>query len=150
MPKSGRKGTLATIGYEHRTLAEFIERLESAGIEIVLDIRAVSSSRRAGFSKTLLAGSLAEHGIEYLHLRQLGTPKPGRQAAHAGRIEEMHRIYEAHLAEPGAQVELARATEIAGEKRAALLCYEAQAERCHRAIVADRIRDAIGCTVENL
>lgn len=150
MPSPGRSGTLFTIGYEHRTLAEFIERLTSAGIELVLDIRAVASSRRAGFSKTLLAGSLAEHGIDYRHLRQLGTPKPGRQAARAGRIEEMHRIYKQHLAEPGAQVELAQATEIAAEKRAALLCYEAEAGRCHRAIVADRIRGAIGCAVENL
>ena len=141
---------LATIGYEHATLPEVIGKLEQAGIEILLDVRAVASSRRAGFSKSLLAGTLAEHGIEYVHLRQLGTPKPGRQAARAGRIEEMRRIFEDHLAEPGAQVELAQATDIARERRAALMCYEANAAGCHRSIVADRIRGATGCAVENL
>src|SRR5437762_571583 len=69
---------LATIGYEHATQPQVIERLKRAGVEIVLDVRAVASSRRAGFSKTLLAASLANAGVGYLHLRGLGTPKPGR------------------------------------------------------------------------
>ena len=141
---------LATIGYEQATLADVIGRLEAAGVQIVVDVRAVASSRRAGFSKTLLAGSLKEAGIDYLHLRDLGTPKPGRQAAHAGRIAEMHRIYHAHLEEPAAQVQLAQACEVAQGRTAALLCYEADAAGCHRAIVADLIQDRIGCEVENL
>ena len=82
---------LATIGYERATLDDVIGRLKRAGVEIVLDVRAVAASRRAGFSKTLLSGSLKAAGIDYLHLRALGTPKPGRQAARAGRIQEMHR-----------------------------------------------------------
>ena len=110
----------------------------------------MASSRRAGFSKTLLAASLAEAGVDYVHLRALGTPKAGRQAARAGRTGEMHRIFEAHLAEPEAQLALAQATEIASSRKAALLCYEAEAKDCHRAIVADRIRERIGCEVEDL
>ena len=141
---------LATIGYEQSTLDDVIGRLKTAGVRIVIDVRAVAASRRAGFSKTLLAGSLKQAGIDYLHLRDLGTPKPGRQAARAGRIEEMHRIYRAHLEEPAAQVQLARACEVAGETTAALLCYEADAAGCHRAIVADLIQDRIGCEVVDL
>jgi uncharacterized protein (DUF488 family) len=113
-------------------------------------VRAIASSRRAGFSKTLLAASLAEAGIDYVHFRDLGTPKPGRDAAHKGHIAEMHRIYEAHLKEPAAQLQLAQATEIAQERKAALLCYEADAAGCHRRIVADRIHEATGCKVEDL
>jgi uncharacterized protein (DUF488 family) len=141
---------LATIGYEAATQEAVIATLKRAGVEIVLDVRAVASSRRAGFSKTLLAASLAEAGVEYLHLRELGTPKPGREAARKGRIEKMHAIFEAHLAEPGAQLELAKATEIARTRKAALLCYEADAACCHRRIVAGRICEAIGCEVEDL
>ena len=66
---------LATIGYERQTLPEVIARLKKARVEIVVDVRAVAASRRPGFSKTMLAASLAEHGIDYVHLRQLGTPK---------------------------------------------------------------------------
>lgn len=141
---------LATIGYESETQGAVIERLKQAGVEVLIDVRAVAASRRAGFSKTLLAASLKDAGIDYVHLRQLGTPKPGRDAARKGRIAEMRAIFEGHLAEPGAQLELAKATEIAREKKAALLCYEADHRGCHRAIVADRICEAIGCDIENL
>jgi uncharacterized protein (DUF488 family) len=141
---------LATIGYESDTQDVVIGRLKAAGVQVLIDVRAVAASRRAGFSKTLLAASLAEAGIEYVHLRQLGTPKAGRDAARKGRVAEMRAIFEEHLAEPAAQVELARATEIAGDRKTALLCYEADPNGCHRAIVADRIREAIGCEIENL
>ncbi|MDB5446890.1 MAG: hypothetical protein JWQ97_2207 [Phenylobacterium sp.] len=142
--------TLATIGYEGDTQPEVIEKLKRAGVEVLIDVRAVAASRRAGFSKTLLAASLAEAGIDYVHLRQLGTPKPGREAARKGRVAEMRAIYEEHLQEPGAQLELAKAGEIAQARKAALLCYEADAAGCHRAIVADRLCGALGCRIENL
>jgi uncharacterized protein (DUF488 family) len=142
--------TLATIGYEAEPQAAVIDRLKAAGVQVVIDVRAIAASRRAGFSKTLLASSLADAGIEYVHLRQLGTPKAGRDAARKGHVGEMRAIFEDHLAEPAAQVELARATEIARDRKAALLCYEADASGCHRAIVADRICEAIGCGIENL
>ena len=141
---------LATIGYEHATLDDVIGRLKTAGVEIVVDVRAVASSRRAGFSKTILAASLKAAGIDYRHLRGLGTPKPGRQAVRAGHVAEMHRIYNAHLEEPEAQLELAEACEIAREKAAALLCYEADAKDCHREIVAGLIRRRIGCEIVDL
>jgi uncharacterized protein (DUF488 family) len=141
---------LATIGYENETQAQVIERLKQAGVEVLIDVRAVAASRRAGFSKTLLAASLKDAGIDYVHLRQLGTPKPGREAARKGRIAEMRTIFEDHLAEPGAQLELAKATEIARERRTVLLCYEADAAGCHRAVVADRICEALGCRIDNL
>jgi uncharacterized protein (DUF488 family) len=141
---------LATIGYERSTLADVIARLQQAGVQIVIDVRAVASSRRAGFSKTLLGASLNDAGIDYLHLRPLGTPKAGRQAARAGRTGEMHAIFEEHMKEPEAQLALQQATEVAGARPAALLCYEAEAKDCHRAIVADRIRSRIGCRVVDL
>ena len=110
----------------------------------------MASSRRAGFSKTLLAASLNAEGIGYVHLRQLGTPKPGRIAARKGHVGEMLAIFQAHMAEPAAQLELAKATEIARDKRAALLCYEAEASICHRSVLARRICGELGCEIENL
>jgi uncharacterized protein (DUF488 family) len=141
---------LRTIGYEAATQAAVIECLKRAGVEVLIDVRAVASSRRAGFSKTILAASLAQAGIDYVHLRALGTPKAGRQAVRAGRIAEMERIYEAHLAEPQAQLQLAEALDIAGRRPAALLCYEAEALHCHRRIVAGRLGQAAEFAVEDL
>jgi uncharacterized protein (DUF488 family) len=141
---------LATIGYETDTQGGMIARLKAADVELVVDVRAVASSRKAGFSKTLLGNSLKDQGIDYLHLRPLGTPKAGRDAARAGRTDEMRQIFNAHLEEPDAQLALAQATELTREKRIALLCYEDDANCCHRQIVAQRIRQTLKCEVINL
>jgi uncharacterized protein (DUF488 family) len=132
---------LFTIGYEAATLGDLIRRLKAAGVQVVIDVRAIAASRRAGFSKTVLAASLAAEDIDYVHLRALGTPKAGREAARKGHIAEMHAIFEGQLAEPQAQIELVKAGEIAAGRRAALLCFEAEACGCHRAVVAQRLSE---------
>lgn len=141
---------IATIGYETAPQAAVIERLAGAGIELLIDVRAVASSRRAGFSKSLLAGGLAETGIDYLHLRDLGTPKSGRQAARAGRIGEMRKIFSEHMTTAAALGALERAIEESLGRRACLLCYEADPACCHRTIVAERIADRTGATIIHL
>jgi uncharacterized protein (DUF488 family) len=141
---------LATIGYQTDTQAGMIARLKAAGVELVIDVRAVASSRKAGFSKTLLGNSLKAEGVDYAHLRPLGTPKAGRDAARAGRVEEMRTIFNAHLEEPDAQLALAQATQLAITKRVALLCYEDDPNCCHRQIVADEIRRRLKCEVVDL
>ena len=141
---------LATIGYEQATQAAVIDKLRAAGVEVLIDVRAVAASRRAGFSKTILANSLAEHGIDYVHLRALGTPKAGREAARHGRINEMHQIFEQQLETPEAQLQLAQAAEIASGRKAALLCFEADHARCHREIIASRLAKSHGFKIDNL
>jgi uncharacterized protein (DUF488 family) len=141
---------IATIGYEKAPQPEVIGRLKDAGVELVIDVRAVAASRRAGFSKTLLAGSLDEAGIGYLHLRDLGTPKSGREAARAGRIGEMRAIFEEQLTTAGALGALERAIEESLGRRVCLLCYETDAACCHRAIVAARMAARTGAPILDL
>ncbi|WP_367118778.1 DUF488 family protein [Phenylobacterium sp.] len=141
---------LATIGYESAPQAKVIETLKSAGVEVLIDVRAVAASRRAGFSKGLLSASLQDAGIAYVHLRELGTPKEGRMAARRGRTAEMREIYEAHMAEPAARLQLAQAIEIARDRKAALLCYEADHRGCHRSILVEHMLEAADFAVENL
>ncbi len=139
-----------TIGYESAPQAKVIEALKHAGVTLVIDVRAVAASRRAGFSKTLLAASLKDEGIGYVHLRALGTPKAGRQAAHAGRIGEMRDIFEAHMAEPQARLAYEEAAELAAAQPSALFCYEADAAGCHRRILTDRLTAEHGFQVVDL
>jgi uncharacterized protein (DUF488 family) len=142
---------LFTIGYQAATQAEVIARLQAAGVQVLVDVRAVAASRRAGFSKTLLAAGLAEAGIDYVHLRGLGTPAAGRTAARAGRVAEMQALYTDYLEhEPAAQAELAQAAEIASERPAALLCLEADARVCHRSLIAARLVERAGFEVADL
>ena len=141
---------LFTIGYEGKTLAEFLDELSAAGVELLIDVRAVASSRRPGFSKTALSGALAERGIAYLHLRPLGTPASGRQAARAGRTAEMRAIYAGQLETPEAELAMEQALAEAGERRSALLCYEKEAPVCHRAMLAERMLGRGAFEVVNL
>jgi uncharacterized protein (DUF488 family) len=110
----------------------------------------VAASRRPGFSKTALRNGLAERGIDYLHLRPLGTPAAGREAARAGRTAEMRAIYAGQLETPEALLALEQALDAAGERRAALLCYEKEAPVCHRAMLAERMLERVPFEVVNL
>jgi uncharacterized protein (DUF488 family) len=130
---------LYTIGYEGKTLDEFLGELAAAGVESVLDVRAVAASRRPGFSKTALSNALAERGIGYRHFRALGTPSEGRAAARAGKVAEMRRIYAGQLETPEAGLQMEQAVEAAAEKPSALLCFEAEAAGCHRRMLAERM-----------
>src|SRR5215217_372181 len=104
--------TLATIGYEGTNVPRFLATVQAAGVQLLVDVRAIASSRRPGFAKTALAANLATIGVEYLHLRGLGTPADGRAAARAGRHDELRRIFLEHLATEKAQAELATVMEI--------------------------------------
>ena len=141
---------LFTIGYEGETQPAVIDRLKGAGVEVVADVRAVAASRRAGFSKTVLSNSLNEAGIDYVHLRALGTPKPGRDAAHKGHIAEMHAIYAEHMEEPASQLAFEELRALAGERKTALLCYEADPAGCHRTILSKRLEAEDGFEVVDL
>ena len=130
---------LFTIGYEGATSAAVVESLTAAGVELLVDVRAVAASRRAGFSKGVLSATVSAAGVDYLHLRDLGTPKPGRDAARAGRCEEMRAIFAAHLEEPAAVAAFERLAQEAGRRRAALLCFEAEPDCCHRLVLVERL-----------
>jgi uncharacterized protein (DUF488 family) len=126
-----------TIGYENATPPGLLAALQEAGIDLLVDVRAIANSRRPGFSKSRLAESLRAGGIHYLHLRGLGTPGDGRAAARAGRFAELQAIYQRHLETPEAQDDLETLAELlhAG-RRVCLLCLEADPAHCHRSMVA--------------
>ena len=130
---------LFTIGYEGSVVDAVVAALKQAGVAHLLDIRAVPQSRKPGFSKRLLGGTLEAAGIRYSHLRALGTPKAGRDAVRHGDIAAMHRIFRAHMQEPDAQADLARAAELTAQQPCCLLCFERDHTHCHRQIVAEML-----------
>src|SRR5205085_5171686 len=128
-----------TIGYEGSTVGEFLAALKKAGIKRVIDVRALPLSRRPGFSKTPLRNALAEAGVEYVHLKALGTPATGRAAARAGRHQDLERIYAGQLELPEAIAQSAQMLELAREKPSALLCMEREPAHCHRSLLLDAV-----------
>ena len=142
---------LFTIGYEKAALRDVLHTLKQAKVELLIDTRAVAASRRAGFSKKMLAASLKEEGIEYLHLQKLGTPAEGREAARSGDLKKLWRIYGKHIKTPEAQAQLGDLESLLHEGRLfCLLCYERNPDECHRSRISKMIHDRTGQKIENL
>lgn len=143
--------TIATIGYESATMERFLGALRGGKVGLVVDVRAVTSSRRPGFSKSALSAHLAEIGIDYLHLRPLGTPADGRAAARAGRYGELRDVYMRHLETTDAQVAMESLADLVrGDRRVCLLCYEADPAHCHRTLVTEALAELVPVRVEHL
>ena len=151
MVRARSKANLFTIGYEQTPAKSVLDELEAAGVKLLVDVRAVASSRRPGFSKSQLAAGLDERGIGYVHLRGLGTPKEGREAARSGNILQLEKIYGAHLKTPQAREQMDELAALVGKAGPiCILCYERDHTHCHRRWIAEIIEDREGVAIENL
>ena len=139
-----------TIGYENVGQADFVAALKDAKIKTLVDVREIANSRRAGFSKKSLAAALDEAGIAYVHMKPLGTPKAGREAARKGDSKTMRRIFEAKMVEPESQMALAETAELAGKGATCIMCLEHDWRECHRTIVAEHLTREFGLKPVNL
>lgn len=151
MARKTKAKKLFTIGYEQTPPKAVLDELAGAGVKLLVDVRAIASSRRPGFSKTQLAAGLDERGIGYVHLRGLGTPKEGRLAARAGDAKGLERIYAKHMKTPQAKEQLDELRALIGTAGpVCILCYERDHRGCHRRFIAEAIHDRDGVAVENL
>ena len=149
MPKG--KPKLFTIGYEKARPDALMAELKRARVKLLVDTRAVAASRKPGFSKRQLAASLDEEGIAYLHLQKLGTPAEGREAARAGKLDTLWRIYAKHLKTPEAIEAMAELVSIVKSGQAVcLLCYERDKDCCHRTRIAEVVHERTGASVVDL
>lgn len=141
---------LYTIGYEGTAIEAFVLTLLEAGVDTLIDVRDLPLSRKKGFSKAILRETLEANGISYVHLRGLGDPKPGRDAARAGKMRLFKSIFGRHMRSTEAQLDLLVANAIAHEKAVCLMCFERNHCDCHRSIVAHHMHEATGLRVEHL
>ena len=146
-----RAKKLFTIGYEQTPAKAVLDELQGAGVKLLVDVRAVASSRRPGFSKNQLAAGLDERGIAYVHLAGLGTPKDGRLAARSGQYDVLQKIYAKHLKTPQAKEQLDELAALVKKSGpVCLLCYERDHAHCHRQWIAEIIEERDAVRIENL
>lgn len=134
---------LYTIGYEGRTIEEFISHLRSNDVEVLVDVRELPISRKPGFSKTKLSRHLNRVGIEYLHLRTLGSPRESRKKLRRDRdFRQFSEEYEEHL---DGRIEDVTAlwSLIASGNQAALMCFERDHAQCHRTLLVHRLLEGV-------
>jgi uncharacterized protein (DUF488 family) len=145
------KPKLFTIGYEKARPDALMAELKRAKVKLLVDTRAVAASRKPGFSKRQLAASLDEEGIAYLHLQKLGTPAEGREAARAGKLDTLWRIYAKHLKTPEAIEAMNELVAIVKSSQSVcLLCYERDKDCCHRTRIAEIVHERTGASVVDL
>lgn len=141
--------TIFTIGYEGLSIDEFMALLSDNGVDTVVDVREFPLSRKRGFSKNALANTLHEAGLEYVHMVNLGCPKPVRNQYREDGDWKRYTIgFLKHLKKQTAAItELA---ELAQSSNCVLLCYEADYNYCHRLMVANAVRELCGAAVKHL
>ncbi|NJN17037.1 MAG: DUF488 domain-containing protein [Oscillochloris sp.] len=143
--------TLFTIGYEGLNIELFLERLQAHGITTVIDVRQRPYSRKPDFNKKRLTAHLAAVGINYVHVVELGTPKPLRDAVRRDKDYPAFFAAVTPLIE-AEETALAAALERVRSGSCALLCFEHDAGVCHRRVVAEALlhRTAGDLTVVDL
>ncbi|MCZ4263902.1 MAG: DUF488 domain-containing protein [Qipengyuania sp.] len=141
---------VSTIGYERASLADFIATLKISNIDVLVDIRDRAQSRRQGFSKTALSEALKAEGIDYLHLRELGDPKEGRDAARKGDYTRFRSIFGEVMEKDEAKRAIRQIEELSIDCEPCLMCFERDQSFCHRKIVADHLESTLKIKVRHL
>lgn len=127
-----------TIGYEGASVDQLIDTLLNLGVEVLADVRELPLSRKKGLSKNSLRERLNEVGIEYIHYKQLGDPKAGRDAAKAGDFTTFRRIFTAHMLKKDTVSAVTDLLEVADGKLTCMMCFEKCATNCHRSMIANK------------
>lgn len=132
------------IGYEGVTLDEFIQTLKNREATVLVDVRLNPISRKKGFSKTKLSEALSQHGIRYVHLRELGNPKENRDGfwdTYTPAWEAARENYRFMLDSEAAREALTYIEELAlVEPAVGLMCFERAECNCHRDVILQRIK----------
>ncbi len=132
--------TIWTIGHGTRTGDEFVQMLQEAGIQYLVDVRSYPGSRRnPQFSREPLVSLLADHGIEYKWEGEGlgGFRKPKADSKHVALRSEGFRGYADYMESE----EFKQAAELligeAKQTKIAYMCAERLPWQCHRYLISD-------------
>jgi len=135
-------GTVFTIGHSTRTISEFGALLSEAKVEVIVDVRSTPRSRtNPQFNIDSLPGSLAEFGVGYQHVPELGGRRHRARSAPPSPntfwLNEAFRSYADYAATDAFSVGFATLQDLARRSCCAIMCSEALWWRCHRRIISD-------------
>lgn len=133
--------TVFTIGHSTHPIGEFVEMLKAHEVETVADIRTVPRSRHnPQFDCAALPGLLADAGLEYVYIKQLGgLRKTNKESINGGWRNTSFRGYADHMQTDEFHEGLETLIGLAGRRRVAIMCAEAVPWRCHRSLVGDAL-----------
>lgn len=130
---------IVTMGYEGKSIDSFLYELILNKVSVVIDVRRNAYSMKFGFYKDKLTDYLGKLGIEYVHMPELGIPSEFRKKLiNREDYEVLFADYEKELENKTEFLERIKTT--AKEKKVALMCFEKDADYCHRGVIAERLR----------
>lgn len=131
------KATLFTLGYEGRSLEEYLNLLIGNNVKILCDVRNNPFSMKYGFSKNQLKSALGSLGIEYLHIPELGIVSEKRKnLKDTDDYKKLFDDYEQNTLPREKTVLKVLVANLREKKRVALTCFEASHHFCHRGRLA--------------
>ena len=139
-----------TSGYEGASIDGFLNRLVTAGIKQLIDVRRNPIARRYGFHRSTLKRLCESLDIAYSHLPELGIESEMRQSLDTqDDYEKLFRYYrESTLVSEELAVE--RVTNLVKETPSVLVCMEAQPKCCHRSHLATVVSKRTRLKVDHL
>lgn len=140
-PAPSAEPGLVGVGYEDQAIESFVAGLVASGITRVVDVRLNPVSRKPGFGRAALSQALAEHDIAYEHRPELGNPRDNREGFADSPARQA--AYVMLLRAPGPARALDDLARLARRSRVALLCFEADQNRCHRRLVLSAVESGL-------
>lgn len=137
------KHEIWSIGHSTHPLEEFLAWLKAFRIEVLADVRSYPGSRRVPwFNKEVMPTELAAAGIGYVHIRALGGRR--KMAKDSPNTVWRHPAFRGYadymLNDSGFEKGLDELKAIAAEQRTCMMCSEVLWWRCHRSMIADRMK----------
>lgn len=134
------RGRIYSVGYEGMPVDALVDRLASAKVKLLVDVRLNAISRRRGFSRKALSAALEQAGIAYRHEPDLGNPQDNRDSFRSGDGSQ-GRLRMRSILENGSGPALQRLVDDAHASRVAVLCVERDRSRCHRDVITEMVTE---------
>lgn len=140
------ESSLITIGYEGRSLEQFIVLLLCNDVKILCDVRKNAFSQKFGFSKQQLSNACEGVGIRYEHLSGLGIESNKRKDLNTqADYDVLFDEYEATtlINKKDELNHIHQLLQTYG--RVALTCFEHNPQQCHRSRIAKKLMSVHQC-----
>lgn len=131
---------LFTIGYEGRSLEEYLNILIQKNIKMLCDVRKNPISRKYGFSKKTLENACEAVNIRYIHIPELGIISEKRKTLNCQNdYDSLFLEYEQTTIQNQKKEIRLIYDFLKNYGRVALTCFESTPIQCHRNIVAKEV-----------
>ena len=144
--------TLYTIGYEGKSVEQYIRDLIDNGISALIDVRHNPFSMKWGFSKKQLQNITDRFGMAYIHIPELGIK--GNLRKNIKSRTEYNRLFNEYrktLSQTDKKQALQDLVKIVRQyRRVAITCFEQEHTCCHRNDVAKAIADKHKIIIQHL